>query len=287
MWELDYEESWVPKNWCFWTVVSEKTLESPLDCKKIQSVHSKGDQSCVFFGRTGWSWHSNTLVTWWEELTHLKRPWRWQRLRAGAEGDNRGWYGWIASPTQWTWVWVNSRSWWWAGRPCMLRFMGSQRVGQWLNWTESSVGKESACNAADPILIPGRGRSAGEGIGYPLQYSWASLVAQVVKNLPAMRETWLRSLGWEDTLEKGKATHFSILACRIPWTVWSMWLWKVGHNWATFVSLPYFLLIPTPHSSSQSICLQCVRVKSLQSCLTLWDPMDQACQEPPSKGFSR
>ena len=82
-----------------------------------------------------------------------------------------------------------------------------------------SVGKASACDARDPSLIPGSGRSAGEGIGYPLQYSWASLVAQPVKNLPAMQETWFRSLGWENPLEKEKATHFSILAWRIPWTV--------------------------------------------------------------------
>ena len=68
-------------------------------------------------------------------------------------------------------------------------------------------------------MIPGAGRSAGERIGYPLQYSWASLVAQLVKNLPAMQETSVRSLGWEDCLEKGKATHSSILAWRIPWTV--------------------------------------------------------------------
>ena len=76
----------------------------------------------------------------------------------------------------------------------------------------SSVGKESACNAGDLGLIPGLGRSPGEGIGYPLQYSWASLVAQLVKNLPAMWETWVRSLGWEDPLEKGTATHSSFLA---------------------------------------------------------------------------
>ena len=81
-----------------------------------------------------------------------------------------------------------------------------------------SAGKESSCNAGDPDLIPGLGRSVGEGIGYPLQYSWASLVAQLVKNPPTMRETWVRSLGWEDPLEKGKATHSSILAWRIPWT---------------------------------------------------------------------
>ena len=84
---------------------------------------------------------------------------------------------------------------------------------------DSSVGKEYTCNAGDPSSIPESGRSIGEGIGYPLQYSWASLVAQVVKNLPVMWETWVRSLGWEDPLEKGKATHSSILAWRIPWTV--------------------------------------------------------------------
>ena len=77
---------------------------------------------------------------------------------------------------------------------------------------ETSCGKESACNAGDPGLIPGWGRSAGEGIGYPLQYSWAALVAQLLKNLPAMWETWVRSLGWENPLEKGKATHSSITA---------------------------------------------------------------------------
>ena len=84
---------------------------------------------------------------------------------------------------------------------------------------DSSVGKESTYNAGDPDLIPGSGRSAGEGIGYPLQYSWASLVAQLVKYPPAMWETWVQSMDWEDPLEKGKATHSSILAWTIPWTI--------------------------------------------------------------------
>ena len=75
-----------------------------------------------------------------------------------------------------------------------------------------SAGKESTCNVGDPSSIPGFGRSAGEGIGYPLQYSWISLVAQLVKNLPAMLETWVQSLGWEDSLEKGRATNSSIMA---------------------------------------------------------------------------
>ena len=81
---------------------------------------------------------------------------------------------------------------------------------------DSSVGKESACNAGDPGSVPGLGRFARDGIDYPLQYSWASLVAQLIKNPPAMRETWVQSLGWEDPLEKGKATHSSIVAWRIP-----------------------------------------------------------------------
>ena len=87
-----------------------------------------------------------------------------------------------------------------------------------MGFPDSSVGKESVCNARDLGSIPGSRRSAGEGIGYPLQYSWASLVAQLVKIMPAMWETWVQSLDWEDPLEKGKATHFSILAWKIPWT---------------------------------------------------------------------
>ena len=102
MWDLDYKESWVPKNWCFWTVVLEKTLESPLDCKEIQPVHPKGDRSWVFIGRT--DVEAATPILWppaFEELTHLKRPWCWERLKAGREADDRGWDGWMASPTQW------------------------------------------------------------------------------------------------------------------------------------------------------------------------------------------
>ena len=90
MWELDYKESWVLKNWCFWTVVLEKTLESPLDCKEIQSVNPKGDQSWVFIGRIdAWSWNFNALATSCEEVTHWKRPWCWTRLKVGGEGGNR------------------------------------------------------------------------------------------------------------------------------------------------------------------------------------------------------
>ena len=140
MWELDCEEGWVPKNWCFWTVVLEKTLESPLDCKEIQSVHSEGDQPWDFFGRNDAK--AETAVLW---PPHVKswligKDWCWEGLGAGGEGDDRGWYSWMASLTRWTWIWVNSGSWWWTGSPVVLRFMGSQRVGQdWVteqNWTE-------------------------------------------------------------------------------------------------------------------------------------------------------
>ena len=90
-----------------------------------------------------WSWNSSTLATWCEDLTHLKRPWCWERLRAGGEGDDRGWDGWMASPTQWTWGWVGSGSWSWTGRPGVLRFMGSQSGGyDWateLNWMNACV----------------------------------------------------------------------------------------------------------------------------------------------------
>ena len=148
MWELDYKESWAPKNWCFWTVVLEKTLESPLDCKEIQPVHLKGDQSWVFIGRTDVEAETpNILATWCEELTHRKRPWCWERLKVGGKGDDRRWDGWMASPTQWRWVWVN-RSWWWTGRPGVLQSMGSQRVGHnWvteLNWFWNHVSNRNA-----------------------------------------------------------------------------------------------------------------------------------------------
>ena len=116
-----------------------------------------GKSSCEFLGLQGdqtsqpqrksilniywkdwcWSWNSHTLATWCKELTNWKRPWFWERLKAGGEGDNRGWDGWMASLTQWTWVWSNSESWWWTGKPAVLQSKGSQRVGRdWAtNWT--------------------------------------------------------------------------------------------------------------------------------------------------------
>ena len=118
---------------------------------------------------------------------------------------------------------------------CDPKFLVYNRVRSLLNTLscqlpDSSVGKESACQAGDPGLIPWSGRSPGEGIGYPLQYSWAFLVAQLVKNPPAVWEIWVRSLGWEDPLKKETAIHSSILACRIPQTVLFMGLQRVRHD---------------------------------------------------------
>jgi len=138
------KESWVPKNWCFWTVVLEKTLESPLDCKEIQPVHPKGNQSWVFIGRT--DVEAQAPILWPPDAKSWltgKDPDAGKHLRAGGEGDDRGWDGWMASPTWWTWLWVDSRSSWWTGKPGMLQFMGSRRVGHncatELNWTEMEV----------------------------------------------------------------------------------------------------------------------------------------------------
>ena len=106
----------------------------------LKEMNPEYSLEVLFFFNIHWSWNSNTLATWCEELTHLKRSWFWERLKPGGEGDNRGWDCWMASLTWWTWVWLSSRSWWWTGKPGMLQSMGSQRVGyDWvteLHWTE-------------------------------------------------------------------------------------------------------------------------------------------------------
>ena len=141
MWELDHKAGWAPKNWYFWTVVLEKTLESPLDCKEINHSILKKSALNIHWKDWCWSWNSNTLATWYEELTHWKRPWCWERLKAGGKGGDRGWDGWMASPSQWAWVWVNSRSWWCSGKPGVLQCMGSQRVGH--NWATELNNKKA------------------------------------------------------------------------------------------------------------------------------------------------
>ena len=130
IWELGHKEGWVSKNWCLWTVVLEKTLESPLDCKDIKLVSPKGNKLWIFIGRTDAEaeapilWPPN-VKSWFIK----KRPWCWERLKAGGEGHDRRRDGWMASLTQWTWIWANSRRWWRTGKPVVLQSIGSQIVG--------------------------------------------------------------------------------------------------------------------------------------------------------------
>ena len=145
-----YKESWAPKNWCFWTVVLENTLENHLNCKEILPVHPKGNQSWIFNGRA--DAEAQTPVLWplnVEELTHLKRLWCWERLKAGGDRDDRGWDGWMASLTLWIWIWVNSGSWWGTGRPGMLWSMGSQRIGH--DWATELNRKYTSCCSAQLV----------------------------------------------------------------------------------------------------------------------------------------
>ena len=138
MWELDCEEGWMLKNWCFWTVVLEKTLESPLDCKELQPVHSEGDQPWDFFGRNDVK-APETPVLWPPEVkswligkdSDAGRDWGQE------EKGTRGWDGWMASQTRWTWVWVNSGSWWWNREAWRAAIHGVAKSRTWLSdWTE-------------------------------------------------------------------------------------------------------------------------------------------------------
>ena len=138
MWKFNYKENWVQKNWCFWTMVLEKTLESLLGCKETQLVKSKGNQSWIFIGRT--DAEAKTSILWhlmWR-TDSLEKPWFWERSKAEGEGDNREWDVWMPSLTQWTCVWVGFRSWWWTGKHGVLQSMGLQKVDttEQLNWTE-------------------------------------------------------------------------------------------------------------------------------------------------------
>ena len=127
MWELDRKEGWVPKNWCFWTMVLEKTLESPMDCKEIKPANPEGHQPWIFMGRTDTEapirWPPDAKSQLIRKDPDAGKDWRLE------EKDDRGQDGWMASPTQWAWVWASSGRWWWTGRPAVLQSMGLQRVG--------------------------------------------------------------------------------------------------------------------------------------------------------------
>ena len=153
-WTIKKAEHWRIDAFELWCGI--RLLRVPWTARRSnQSILKEISPGCSLEGWC-WSWNSNTLATWQEELTHLKRPWCWERLMVGGEGDDRGCDGWMASPTWWTWVWVDSGSWWWTGRPGVLWFMGLQRVGHdWateLNWFDLVLGlprwlsgKESIC----------------------------------------------------------------------------------------------------------------------------------------------
>ena len=169
MWDLDHKEEceeysilWMSKNWCFWIVVLEKTQES---------LGQQGDQTSQSYRKSSlnihwkdwcWIWNFNTWATWCEELTHWKRPWCWERLKAGGEGGNRWWDGWKASLTEWTWVWVNFGRQWRTGKPvfCSLWDHKDLDMTEQLNWTELNWGRASKviknieeCQALPPISI--------------------------------------------------------------------------------------------------------------------------------------
>ena len=133
-WELDSEEGWAPKHWCFWSVVLDKILESPLDCK-IKPVNPKEISPEYSLEGLLLKLKLQYLATWCEELTHWKRYWCWERLKAGGEGDDRGWDDLMASPTHWTWVWANSRRWWKTGSLECCSPWGHKELdmSEWLN----------------------------------------------------------------------------------------------------------------------------------------------------------
>ena len=136
MFKLDCKESWALKYWCFWTVVLRKTLESSLDCKEIQSVHPKGNQLWIFIGRT--DAEAETSIFWPPDAKNwlIWKDSKLGRLKVRGERDNSGWDGWMASLTQWTWIWLNSGSWWWTGRVCLPVHGGAKNQTQLCYWTE-------------------------------------------------------------------------------------------------------------------------------------------------------
>ena len=150
MWEFDHKESWELKNLCFWTLVWRRLLRVPWTARiSDQSILKEIDPEnsldewmmlklMLKLFNWCWSWNSNPLATWCKELTHWKKPWCWERLKAGGKGDDRGWDSLISLPTPWTWVSASSWSWWQTGKPGLLQSKRLQRVGHdWeteLNW---------------------------------------------------------------------------------------------------------------------------------------------------------
>ena len=193
MWELDYKESWVPKNWCFWTVVLEKTLESPLHCKESQPVHLKGNQSSIFiqYSLEGLMLKLKLHLIWRTdsfEKTDAGKDWRWEK--GMTEDEMVGWHHWC-NGQEFEYVLGDGDG--QGSLACCSPWAGQEAdMAEQLNWTEYAV--TDMC-----VYVP----------GLPIR---TSLGAQKVKNLPARHKRQIWSLGWKDPLEKGMATHSSILA---------------------------------------------------------------------------
>jgi len=164
-----------------------------------------------------WSWNSNTLATWWEELTRLKRPWWWERLNVKGEGDDRGWDHWMASPTQWTWVWVNSGSWWWTGRPGVLQSMGSQRVGH--NW-------ETELNWA---VTP-----SSRGSSQPRDQTQVSCIAGSFTKLFIPKKLSFWKIDFPEIIHEG-VLLFQGQICQTPW--WCLFPLSCTTNWGKWLIL--------------------------------------------------
>ena len=178
MWELDHIQGWAPKNWCFWTVVFEK-LES-LGRRGDPTTQSKG-KSVLNIHWKDWcrSWNSNTWATWYEELTRWKRPWCWEGLKAGEEGEDRGWDGRMASPTWRTWVWAHSGSWWRTRKPGVLQSTGSQRVRR--DW--ASEQQPPAINGSDHGFTSLRAVSVVSVLNVGLSHGCARVTGHCCFNL--------------------------------------------------------------------------------------------------------
>ena len=197
MWELNCEENWEPKNWCFWTAVLEKTLESPLHCKEIQPVHSRGDQSWVFTGRTDTKVETPISGHLLQRVDSLENTLTLGGIEGRRRRDDRGWDGWMASLTRWTWVWVNSGHWWWTARPGMLRFMGLQSQTRLSESTELKwicKGREEAhCGYFAPT---------GKVSWIPASQNTTIAIKTHVKNqqLKGKFDTFYNNFGWVNTL---------------------------------------------------------------------------------------